>query len=433
MAKLSKVSVVILLSILLVISGCSSSDNKGNNSETSPVQEAKPIDISIYGSWSTEQDKGRTLKNLLDEYSAASNGKVKINMDINSEWTLYLEKVKTMIAADQTPDVFFFNFNPNDLSRQESGKLIDFLPYMDEEWKSRFMPDELNAMIVNGELNSIPFESSGLLIYYNKDLFAKAGVDQFPKTWDEFFDACEKLKAIGVDPISLMTTGDAWHTANMFSYLVGSAGGTDMLQVGKSIDTPEMVKAVEYLKKLFEYSTTDALGADYSVSANHFLLGNTAMIVDGPWMSQNFDESTQNSIGVAGGPTFGDGKIEPGFIVTDAYTPWAVAKQDSKEKEQAIVDLMNFLTSPESSKRLFMEGGVSLSAKFELTDEEKKTIHPVLATFTEVTNSAPESLVQIARVITPAASSEFSSLLEGLLLDQLTPEQFVQKLNAANQ
>jgi ABC-type glycerol-3-phosphate transport system substrate-binding protein len=34
--------------------------------------------------------------------------------------------------------------------------------------------------------------------FYNKELFAKAGIDTFPTTWDELFAACDKLKAAGV-------------------------------------------------------------------------------------------------------------------------------------------------------------------------------------------------------------------------------------------
>jgi raffinose/stachyose/melibiose transport system substrate-binding protein len=438
MLKLQKTIVMLLMSVL-IIGGCSTGKDNGSATEqptgkpsTSAVANGEPLEITIYGSWSTEQEKGKTLKDLLDEYSAASDGKVNVKLDINSEWSMYVEKVKTMIAANQTPDLFAFNYNPNDLSRQKSGKLIDFLLYMDEEWKARFSQAELDAMTVDGKLNSIPFERSGLLFYYNKELFAKAGIERFPETWDEFFAAAEKLKAINVAPISLMTAGDAWHTANAFSYLVGSAGGPDSIKTGESLNTPEMVKAAEQLRKLFDYTTTDALGADYSVSANHFLLGDTAMIVDGPWMSGSIEADMQDKIGIAGGPTFGDGVMSPGFIVTDALTPWAGGIQESKEKEQAIVDLMKFLTSPESSKRLFIEGGVSLSAKVELTEEDKSKISPVLSTFTDVTGNANESLVQIARVITPGASAEFSSLLEGLVMDQLTPEQFVQRLDEAN-
>ncbi len=431
MSKIQKVW-GLLLTASLILGGCSTGKDNGATGEQGTDGSGKPVEITIYGSWSTEQEKGSTLKTLLDEYSEASNGKVKVNLDINSEWSMYVEKVKTMIAANQTPDLFSFNFNPNDLSRQQSGKLIDFLPYMDEEWKSRFNQAELDAMMVDGKLNSLPFERSGLLFYYNKELFAKAGIDHFPQTWDEFFEAADKLEAINVAPISLMTAGDAWHTANAFSYLVGSAGGPDILKTGQSLNTPEMVKAAQMLRKLFDYTTTDALGADYSVSANHFLLGDTAMIVDGPWMSGSIEADMQDKIGIAGGPTFGDGKMDPGFIVTDALTPWAGGIQASKEKEQAIVDLMKFLTSPESSKRLFIEGGVSLSAKFDLTEEDKSKINPVLSTFTDVTGNASQSLVQIARVIMPGASAEFGSLLEALVMDQVTPEEFVQRLDEAN-
>lgn len=439
-----KTAALLLLIMALIVSACSSNGGNSAGNSGTPSQgtgegtgntggTASPVEIKIYGSWGPEQARGVVLQERIDAFNAANAGKINVTMDLNSEWTLYLEKVKTMIAADQTPDLFTFNFNPMDLSRQQSGKLLDFNAYMDDEWRSRFMADELNAMVVDGELNSIPFERSGLLFYYNQDLFAQADIERFPQTWDEFFEACEKLQAIGIAPISLMTVGDAWMTVNLFSYLIGSAGGMNTLSVGNSLDTPEMVKAVETLRNMFNYTTADALGSDYNVAYNHFVLEETAILVDGPWSSVRVQDEMEANIGVAGGPTFGDGKATPGFIVTDAYTPWAGGKQASKEKEQAIADFMRFLTNEESTKEFALKGGVSMSAKLELTEEEAESMGPVMASFTETVSQAPESLVQLSRVIKPAAIAALPSLIEQLVLDQITAHDFVKQLEAENQ
>ena len=55
-------------------------------------------------------------------------------------------------------------------------------------------------------------------MFYRKDLFEKAGITGEPKTWDEFLDACKKLKAAGIAPIAVAGR-DAWTLAGWFDYL----------------------------------------------------------------------------------------------------------------------------------------------------------------------------------------------------------------------
>ena len=55
----------------------------------------------------------------------------------------------------------------------------------------------------NGTIYGIPGNLSGWVFYYNKALFAQAGIDAPPKTWDDLIAACEKLKAAGILPFAL--------------------------------------------------------------------------------------------------------------------------------------------------------------------------------------------------------------------------------------
>lgn len=54
-----------------------------------------------------------------------------------------------------------------------------------------------------GGVKNIPYQPSAFVTLYNKDLFAKAGITGTPKTWSEFLEACEKLKAVGVPAITV--------------------------------------------------------------------------------------------------------------------------------------------------------------------------------------------------------------------------------------
>lgn len=61
-------------------------------------------------------------------------------------------------------------------------------------------------------------------MYYNKKVLEEAGVEQYPTTWDEFLDACEKIKAIGITPV-YYSAGDPW-TASYYA-AVGFHGDYD--------------------------------------------------------------------------------------------------------------------------------------------------------------------------------------------------------------
>ena len=70
--------------------------------------------------------------------------------------------------------------------------LIDKDPTFDI---AKFMPQVLNYYRVNGKLYSMPFNSSNPILYYNKTLFKKAGLDpnKPPRTFEELIEYCRKL------------------------------------------------------------------------------------------------------------------------------------------------------------------------------------------------------------------------------------------------
>ena len=103
----------------------------------------------------------------------------------------------------------------------------------------------------------------------------------------------------------------------------------------------------------------------------NFASGKTAIAIDGPWLIGSLSE-IQDKIGIAKAPTFGDGKVAENYLVTDAQTPWAAAKTDDPEKEEAIVAFMKYITSEESVKQLTLEGAVFLSPKLNMEDPDVK-------------------------------------------------------------
>lgn len=393
--------------------------------------ESGAVVLDMYHSWSTDTERGAALDKLIQEFNEANKGEIEVKVTVNPDFPAYQEKVKTMISTDTTPDIFHYNFNPNDLSRQKSGKLMDFSKFLDEDWKARFGDGDLENLTIDGQVLSIPFEKAGAVLYYNKELFTNAGIDEFPKTWGEMMEVCKKLKDNGITPFSLYTADDAWYTCNLFTYLAASYMGTDILNKGGDINTSEMKEAAKKLREFWDYTTADAIGANYSVAMNNFASGKTAMVIDGPWLIGSLSEIS-DKIGIAQVPTFGDGKVAENYIVTDAQTPWAAAKTDDKEKEEAIVKFMKYITSEESVKQLTLEGAVFLSPKLDMEDAEVKGTKGLLGEYLALNSKVEDSTVNIQRNLSTTANSKLPSLLEGLFIDNMTAEEFVEQLAAEN-
>ncbi len=426
--KKKVISLLLAATMLTTIfTGCG--EKKGE--EKKEKSESGAVVLDMYHSWSTDTERGAALDKLIQEFNEENKGEIEIKVTVNPDFPAYQEKVKTMISTDTTPDIFHYNFNPNDLSRQKSGKLMDFSKFLDEDWKARFGDGDLENLTIDGQVLSIPFEKAGAVLYYNKELFANTGIDEFPKTWNEMMEVCKKLKDNGITPFSLYTADDAWYTCNLFTYLAASYMGTDILNKGGDINTSEMKEAAKKLREFWDYTTADAIGANYSVAMNNFASGKTAMVIDGPWLIGSLSEIS-DKIGIAQVPTFGDGKVAENYIVTDAQTPWAAAKTDDKEKEEAIVKFMKYITSEESVKQLTLEGAVFLSPKLDMEDAEVKGTKGLLGEYLALNSKVEDSTVNIQRNLSTTANSKLPSLLEGLFIDNMTAEEFVEQLAAEN-
>ena len=110
----------------------------------------------------------------------------------------------------------------------------------------------------------------------------------------------------------------------------------------------------------------------------------------------------------------------------------SAAKTDDKEKAEAIVTFMKYITSEESVKQLTLEGAVFLSPKLDMEDPDVQGTGGLLGEYLALNANAEESTVNIQRNLSTAANSKLPSLLEELALDRLTPDAFIEQLAAEN-
>jgi raffinose/stachyose/melibiose transport system substrate-binding protein len=394
------------------------------------------VTIEVMSNFTSDVARGKVLDELISEFNEAHAGEYEVTSTTEGDWPALQQKIRSLITAGSAPDLFLYNFNPTDLSREQSGALMDWGPYLEEdpEWAARFAEGNLEALAVDGAVAGIPGDQSPALVYYHEDLLAQAGAEEFPETWDEALEVGRSLKDEGVGAFAMMTADDAWHTMNLVSYLATSAGGADVYAPGQSLDSPAVERAADYTKRLLDVSTPDAVGANYSVSSANFLAGRAAAVIDGPWLISSIQSEVEDpcSVKVAPAPVFDDSELERGYTVTDALNVWGAAQQDDPAKEEAVVEWMKFFTSNSSAARMAVDGEYALAVQTELSPEDAERASCQMAQVLEITNAAPTSVVQMGRGITASAQAGLPSLLEGLALGQQTPESFAAALEQSN-
>ena len=138
------------------------------------------------------------------------------------------QKIKLLISSGTLPDIVLNGGNNITQMAAESGKVADLTPYLDAdpEWKALFDETSLAFNTVDGKVYGIPVSKEISYIYYNKDLFAKAGIEAPEvafETWDEIFEVCDKLLAAGITPIGMDTADAGWLTNLWYSALIGTS------------------------------------------------------------------------------------------------------------------------------------------------------------------------------------------------------------------
>jgi multiple sugar transport system substrate-binding protein len=127
-------------------------------------------------------------------------------------------------------------------------------------------------------------------MFYRKDLFQKVGIADEPKTWDQFLDACKKLKAAGITPIAVAGR-DAWTLAGWFDYLDLRLNGNafhQKLMAGEVPYTdPRVKKVYTTWKQLIDagYFIDNSLSYDLDSAQPFLFQGKAAMMLMGTFES----------------------------------------------------------------------------------------------------------------------------------------------------
>lgn len=247
----------------------------------------------------------------------------------------------------------------------QDGRIEELSGYIkeDEEWMEMIESSVLESCseedgsIYLGPVSTAAFSCSG--IFWNEELFAQAGIEEFPDTWEEFWQCCEKLESCGITPLALHTEGTAW--VPMLFATAETASTEEGLQFMQQFypDTYQGesgLRIARTLERLFQYTTDDALYVDFDVSYENFFSGKAAMIPNGYWMMDQIPEEWQDKVRFSAFP-------ENRLISSPETFGWAIVSSYSQEVKEGAAALLKLRTqmNMEQREELFEKNPDSLT------------------------------------------------------------------------
>jgi raffinose/stachyose/melibiose transport system substrate-binding protein len=299
---------------------------------------------------------------MADDYMAAHpNVEIKITVLENEA---FKTKLATVLQSGEVPDIFQSWGGAGLTEQAQAGLLKDITADLEADggaWKNTFAPGALNVFAVDGKYYGVPWDMGMVSVWYNKDLFAKAGIETTPATWEEFLTDVQKLKDAGITPIALGEK-DTWTGMHIWSYLATRIGGEAAFKAaadgtGKWTD-PAFVEAGVQLKRLIDMKPFQEgfLGATHDEMQATFGNGKAAMEICGQWSPSVEAANSADGKGVANLGMFTFPAVEGGKGgANDAMgggNGFAIGKNASPEA----VDFVKYLTSVENQTKLASDG-----------------------------------------------------------------------------
>lgn len=369
--KLWIAAAAILLILSVLATACSNNElsepanggleNKSNNAneqnEVTGGQPAEKVKIKgiIHASW---------VKDGLKAVIAAASEKIGVELELDqvAEGEAGDKIIQTRFATRELPDLAFFYMGPTNIVKLGDPE-ENFVPQDDQPWIANLDKEAWKGIMdYNGKYYGAPFSggSVGSMIY-NKKVFEELKLE-IPKTYTEFLQVAEKLKAAGKIPVYI-SGKDAW-TLQIIPFNIGTTLDAKALyekinvnqaKVTEDKDTKHGLEIMLDLKEKGLINPT-FLSDTYATAQKALVDGEAGMYPMATWVMaeiiNNYPDRV-NDLGAFMIPADDSGKIS-----TMMFSPSMVYVVKGKNQEAA-QKWVNFFASPEGQDAYFaVEGGI---------------------------------------------------------------------------
>lgn len=305
MGKKFRFTSLMLFIVLLVLSACGSSDSSGGDKDGKTT-------ITYWSMWNTGEPQQEVLQKIIDEYEEENE-----NVTIDVQWMgrEVLSDVRNAAIGGDGPDLteqsgaeVAGTLIQNDIVEPLDDLLSMEIPGEGTTFSDVFIEDTLEFYKKDDKTYFIPYEIITSGFHYNETLFEEHGVEP-PTTWDEFIEVGKTFKDAGIAPLAQDGNID-FYNAYYYYWLAERMIGSEALLEAAGDETGETWKQPEYLEvaeKVAELVENDFFakgyeGSQYPAAQTAWAKGDSAMILNGSWISSETKEYASDDFVYRGFP-----------------------------------------------------------------------------------------------------------------------------------
>lgn len=378
-------------------------------------------------------DESGGLRALVDQFNQENSGEIEVKWrETAAASDEYFDQMKSELQSGQASvdviggDVIW----PAQFAAQ--GLVLDLSERFTDGMKSKHLDGPLQATEFEGKTFAVPWFTDAGMFYYRKDLLKKSGLDEPPKTWDAMKDMIERVRKDSDIRYGYVFQGasDEGGVVDALEH-VWNAGG-DVLKGDKVVlDSPEAAEGLAVRRSLISDGFAPQASGDYSTqeSQSVFTNGDAIFMRNWPFVygllaSSETSNVRPEQVGIAPIPV-----SDTGTQSSSGLGGWNfLVNATSEDKLDQAWAFMEFMSSPESQKRLALKSTRLPTLKDLYEDEEILDKVPVASLGREALgNSRPRPVSPYYSDMSLEMSDQFNASVKG----DASPQETVKSLDAA--
>jgi multiple sugar transport system substrate-binding protein len=318
----------------------------------------------------------RPAYEALVEMFNESHPDIKVTLDIQP-WDSIGQTLPAALATGSGPDLATPSFQEGSIFEYAEGGTIMPLDDLYGEGEGKVDKDAMppaifDAFALDGTMYAAPANFATLMLYYNEDLLADAGLDGPPQTMEEFRSAAATVT--GQSDAYGVALAES-QTIPMWPILIWADGGQIIGDDGCSaLDDPATIEAVKRWADLIVSAGISPVGETGAGTDNLFSAEQAALQMNGPWAAAGYEEAGVN-FGLAEIPEGEAGQVTLASavpIVVNANTP----------HKDAAYEFLSWWTGQEAQRYLALNSGFP-PARTDLADDPELAENERVAKFAQ--------------------------------------------------
>jgi raffinose/stachyose/melibiose transport system substrate-binding protein len=339
--------------VLVLVVGSMAAACGGSSKKSSTTASTQPTVVVKWLTHNPAESSAaeKAADQLVDKFNAA-HPNIKVERESISRDELNAV-IKTRLQSNDAPDIFQYGTGPAFSGALANAGLLRPIDDLYKRFGWNIYPWAKAQVVYGGHTIGLPDQIETLGVYYNKDMFAKFGL-QPPTTIEQLTADCAKIKAAGKICLDFANK-DQWPGASMFSMAVaqtlGRKGLDDILRGSGSWDTPQVTEAIRTIFTDFEkqgFYPPSLNGIAYDDASSLFYAGKAAMLPTGSWLTAEVVQSAKFDVGFIPFPSFGNGTPALASGIGDG---WYISAK-SKHPEAAAEFLKFWFSQPTGQTQL---------------------------------------------------------------------------------